>query len=398
MKQMGLLFILTIYSALITKAQTEYVLLYTTSGNPDCIKVVKYFNSNKIKFYEYPDIFEGNTAKGMEFVKNSGKYQEGTQVNGPIICFNNQVDFNIGNIDLYLSEFKKTYFETVKGIQVAEAESKKSKSKNKDTDKPKIYRLSEPLTLLAKTNEITVFTKTGCSRSTSAVNYLKQNNIPFSEYNLDYGSHSNYMYTLLATDKSFNPQGVITTPVMVYNTQLYYNTPDLGSQMRVIHDAYNKANGKQANILESLQNTEVLVSPSEIVQAVERHNFYRQQVGTAPLVWSHQLAQKSQQYADTLAARNKNIPHSLNSDDGENLYMSNGQSTIVDAIDAWASEISLFKYEPYTGKRGDGHYTQIIWETTTQVGCAYARNGKNIYIVCKYSPAGNETDKYPYPK
>jgi len=42
-----------------------------------------------------------------------------------------------------------------------------------------------------------------------------------------------------------------------------------------------------------------------------------------------------------------------------------------------------------------GHYTQIIWEGTTKVGCAYADCNKNSYakkmthLVCRYDPPGN---------
>jgi hypothetical protein len=36
-----------------------------------------------------------------------------------------------------------------------------------------------------------------------------------------------------------------------------------------------------------------------------------------------------------------------------------------------------------------GHYTQIVWPTTTRVGCAIASTSRTDYLVCRYSPAGN---------
>ena len=37
-----------------------------------------------------------------------------------------------------------------------------------------------------------------------------------------------------------------------------------------------------------------------------------------------------------------------------------------------------------------GHFTQVVWKSTTQLGCGLAVNrGNKIYGVCNYSPAGN---------
>ncbi len=43
-----------------------------------------------------------------------------------------------------------------------------------------------------------------------------------------------------------------------------------------------------------------------------------------------------------------------------------------------------------TGNWADvGHYTQLIWPRTQEVGCAVAKGAVNDVLVCRYSPAGN---------
>jgi len=61
----------------------------------------------------------------------------------------------------------------------------------------------------------------------------------------------------------------------------------------------------------------------------------------------------------------------------------------------WVDERRLFKRGRFpdvsrNGKWADvGHYTQIIWRTTTQVGCALASNATDEYLVCRYLASGN---------
>jgi hypothetical protein len=44
-----------------------------------------------------------------------------------------------------------------------------------------------------------------------------------------------------------------------------------------------------------------------------------------------------------------------------------------------------------TGEWHDvAHYTQIVWPSTTHVGCAVASSTTTDYFVCRYSPTGNK--------
>lgn len=54
-------------------------------------------------------------------------------------------------------------------------------------------------------------------------------------------------------------------------------------------------------------------------------------------------------------------------------------------------EINKYKYNHPGYQKGTGHFTQIIWRETKQVGVAFARSadGRRIYIVARYYPPGN---------
>ena len=48
-----------------------------------------------------------------------------------------------------------------------------------------------------------------------------------------------------------------------------------------------------------------------------------------------------------------------------------------------------------TGNWSDvAHYTQIVWPTTTEVGCALAPSATTDYFVCRYAPTGNKDGVY----
>lgn len=49
-----------------------------------------------------------------------------------------------------------------------------------------------------------------------------------------------------------------------------------------------------------------------------------------------------------------------------------------------------------------GHYTQMVWRTTTQIGCgvnvcpSLAGIANARYLVCRYDPPGNWVGQRPY--
>ncbi|KAH8656593.1 CAP domain-containing protein [Tricladium varicosporioides] len=133
-------------------------------------------------------------------------------------------------------------------------------------------------------------------------------------------------------------------------------------------------------------------------QAVQAHNAARAEAQGGPrpsLTWSNDLAAKAQVWANHLASIN-NMQHDPNSGGGENLYASSGGASFVDGVHAWVDEKKNYHGEKIgEGNFGSyGHYTQVIWPETTQVGMAMAKGSNGwVYVVGRYSPAGNFTGK-----
>lgn len=141
----------------------------------------------------------------------------------------------------------------------------------------------------------------------------------------------------------------------------------------------------------------------EIKDAMARNNEIRNDLySNAPIKWNSILASSAQAYANRLA-NTGSFEHSGISGYGENLFWSTKKSSYTDAINAWFGEVEDYDFATYTCKAGKvcGHYTQLIWKNTKQVGCGKAlyKRGANIgatVIVCQYNPPGNYRGQKPF--
>ncbi len=135
----------------------------------------------------------------------------------------------------------------------------------------------------------------------------------------------------------------------------------------------------------------------EIKIILDRHNFWRQEVGVGPLEWSDELASDAYKWARELKKRCKFYHSKMGH--GENLWKgTTGFYTVADAIDSWASERKDYNYKKNKCKPGKvcGHYTQIVWANTTKVGCARVECDGFTTWVCEYDPPGNWVGEKPY--
>lgn len=135
--------------------------------------------------------------------------------------------------------------------------------------------------------------------------------------------------------------------------------------------------------------------------ALDFHNARRNEVGSPPLQWSAELAEVAQQWADQLAReRGCGLMHKPDNRYGENLFGGSGGAwTAKDAAQGWYDEIKNYQHAVLNDGNwyATGHYTQMVWNTTTRLGMGVARcAGGAMVITAEYDPAGNIMGKAPY--
>ncbi len=134
--------------------------------------------------------------------------------------------------------------------------------------------------------------------------------------------------------------------------------------------------------------------------------------------WNAMLAQVAQNYADKCQyGHNSNRQSDYVALGGENIYIGeniaahwfsqpqgNASHYAGLQMNLWWDEHSDWHYQTYQSNtiNGAGHFTQMIWANTIEIGCGMAycadfQNGFDGYFgVCNYSPGGNYIGQYPY--
>jgi hypothetical protein len=138
------------------------------------------------------------------------------------------------------------------------------------------------------------------------------------------------------------------------------------------------------------------------------HNRARAAFGVPAMAWSDQLAAEALGHAQYMA-RTGIYGHDQTpgrrKKQGENLWRGQRGLFAYDVmVGVMIEEVrhfrpGVFPENSRTGNWSDvAHYTQIVWPTTTEVGCAVASSATTDYFVCRYAPTGNKDGLFLAPQ
>jgi uncharacterized protein YkwD len=118
------------------------------------------------------------------------------------------------------------------------------------------------------------------------------------------------------------------------------------------------------------------------------HNAKRRAHCAPDLVWSSALAAAAQAWADRCEFAH--APRSVNPNHGENLARGAGRlGAAASLLGGWYDEVRQYNFAAPGFQKGTGHFTQIVWRGTREVGCAVATCSGKAFWVCRYAPQGN---------
>ncbi|CAG5036509.1 unnamed protein product [Parnassius apollo] len=148
--------------------------------------------------------------------------------------------------------------------------------------------------------------------------------------------------------------------------------------------------------------TELVTKLRSVSKSVEKfeeeflraHNEYRRRHGVPPLELNKKLCKYAEEWAKILA-KNGQMEHRDQNEYGENIYYAwspdpNFKVSGRVPVDKWYNEINLHVFGREPNDLQSGHFSQVIWEDSRElgVGVAKSKNGQ-VYVVANYFPPGN---------
>ena len=121
------------------------------------------------------------------------------------------------------------------------------------------------------------------------------------------------------------------------------------------------------------------------------HNKMRAKHGACPLIWDEGLASEARTHVDScIYSHGGNAP-------GHGQNIADVWRDELQGPELWYSEVDAVRAvrdNPNLYFDAGGHFTAMVWKSTTHLGCASKKCGDRIIQACHYRPAGNMLGEY----
>lgn len=128
---------------------------------------------------------------------------------------------------------------------------------------------------------------------------------------------------------------------------------------------------------------------------LDMHNADRAKHSASALTWDSTLASAAAKWAAGCQWK-----HTPNNPYGQNIAAGTaGDFGAKDSCSMWYDEVSQYSFASGAYSDATGHFTQMVWKSTTKLGCAIqdcsasqmglGSKGSATYVVCNYDPPGN---------
>ena len=138
---------------------------------------------------------------------------------------------------------------------------------------------------------------------------------------------------------------------------------------------------------------------------LDAHNRERARLRLPALRWNRNLEREASEWGRVLSRRGRleHASRQIRNGTGENLWMGTaGVWDVETMVHGFIDERKHYRHGNFpnisrTGNWADvGHYTQVIWRDTREVGCAVVTERGWDVLVCRYWPAGNVWGRRAY--
>lgn len=200
----------------------------------------------------------------------------------------------------------------------------------------------------------------------------------------------------------------LLTAIMIMATACHLTVSQLIiSNALVSTDLTSEGHGSPGR---SKRAVNVQLTSEQIKELVAAHNYRRSHEGASNMefmTWNQKLAEMGQLWAEKCVWKHGQPTYSDPPYEkiGQNLWGHEATpANLSEAVTAFWDESQNYDYSTLKCSKVCGHYTQVVWATSKEVGCGLkicpqVSTLKNAgFLVCNYGPAGNYVDEKPYKK